>query len=349
MSIGRRLPPVDMTCVVEQFMNGADKAAILLLYMGPEATSKVFEHLDDDDIKKIGQSMAMLGYVSRPTIQGVVGEFQELTNPETGIFSQGEEFVRNVLEKALGPLKAEQLLQELLTSNYGDMVDVLANLDAKTIANFLSQEHPQTVAVILAKLKPKQTSEIIGFLPQELQAEVVMRIADVDQVSPEIIADIDEVIKRELTGMGGVQRFKVGGVDKVVEMFNHLERSKEKQILDRLDVIKPPLAEIIRKHLFTFEDVLKLNDRSIQAIMREVSNDTLTLALKTAPEELKAKVFRNISSRAVEMIKEDLEVMGPVRLSDVEKAQSEIIKVVRKMEEEGKVVIAGRGGDDVLV
>ena len=330
-------------------MNGADKAAILLLYMGPEATSKVFEHLDDDDIKKIGQSMAMLGYVSRPTIQGVVGEFQELTNPDTGIFSQGEEFVRKVLEKALGPVKAETLLQELLTSNYGDMVDVLANLDAKTIANFLSQEHPQTVAVILAKLKPKQTSEIIGFLPQELQAEVVMRIADVDQVSPEIIADIDEVIKRELTGMGGIQRFKVGGVDKVVEMFNHLERSKEKQILDRLDVIKPPLAEIIRKHLFTFEDVLKLDDRSIQAIMREVSNDTLTLALKTAPDELKAKVFRNISSRAVEMIKEDLEVMGPVRLSDVEKAQSEIIKVVRKMEEEGKVVIAGRGGDDVLV
>jgi flagellar motor switch protein FliG len=149
--------------------------------------------------------------------------------------------------------------------------------------------------------------------------------------------------------MGGTQRFKVGGVEKVVEMFNHLERSKEKHILDKLDVMNPPLAEVIRKHLFTFEDIFRLDDRSIQAIMREISNDTLTLALKASTDEIKDKVFRNISSRAADMIKEDLEVMGPVRLSDVEKAQSEIIKIVRKMEEEGKIVLAGRGADDVLV
>jgi flagellar motor switch protein FliG len=198
-------------------------------------------------------------------------------------------------------------------------------------------------------LKPKQTSEIVGFLPQELQAEVVIRIADVDQVSPEILCDIDEVMRKELTAVGGIQRYKVGGVEKVVDMFNHFDRSKEKQILDKLDVLKPPLAEIIRKHLFTFEDFVQLDDRGIQAIMREVSNDTLTLALKAATDELKEKVFRNISSRAAEVIKEDLEVMGPVRLSDVEKSQSEIIKIVRKMEEEGKIFIAGRGGDDVLV
>jgi flagellar motor switch protein FliG len=217
------------------------------------------------------------------------------------------------------------------------------------VANFLSQEHPQTIAVILAKLKPKQTSEIVGFLPQELQAEVVMRIADVDQVSPEILSEIDDVIRRELTSVGGIQRYKVGGVEKVVDMFNHFDRSREKQILDKLDVLKPPLAEVIRKHLFTFEDFVQLDDRGIQSIMREVSNDTLTLALKAATDELKEKIFRNISSRAAEVIKEDLEVMGPVRLSDVEKAQSEIIKIVRKMEEEGKIFIAGRGGDDVLV
>lgn len=335
--------------VAKRQMTGADKAAILLLYMGPEATSKVFEQMEDDDIKKIGQSMALLGYVSRSAIMEVVNEFQDQTNPETGLFSQGEEFVRKVLEKALGPQKAEMLLQELLNANYGDMVDILANMDAKTVANFLSQEHPQTVAVILAKLKPKQTSDIISLLPQEMQAEVVLRIADVDQVSPEILAEIDDVIRRELTGMGVMQRYKVGGVDKVVEMFNHLDRSREKQILERLDVLKPPLAEIIRKHLFTFEELAKIDERSIQAIMREVSNDTLTLALKTATQELKDKIFRNISSRASEMIKEDLEVMGPVRLSDVEKAQTEIIKIVRRLEEEGKVVVAGRGGDDVLV
>jgi flagellar motor switch protein FliG len=222
-------------------------------------------------------------------------------------------------------------------------------MDAKTIANFLSQEHPQTIAVIVAKLRPKQTSEIVGHLPLDMQAEVVIRIADVDQVSPEILNDIDDVIRRELTAMGGIQRFKVGGVEKVVEMFNHLDRSKEKHILDKLDVMNPPLAEVIRKHLFTFEDIFKLDDRSIQAIMREVSNDTLTLAMKASPEDVKEKVFRNISSRAAEMIKEDIEVMGPVRLSDVEKAQTEIIKIVRKMEEDGKIVIAGRGGDDVLV
>ncbi|AJE04353.1 flagellar motor switch protein FliG [Geobacter pickeringii] len=330
-------------------MDGADKAAILLLYLGPEATAGVFEHMDDSEIKKISRSMSRLGHVPHSVIQEVVAEFTNVTNPETGIFSQGEEFVRKILEQTLGPQKAELLLKEISTSSFGDMVDILANLDAKTIANFLSQEHPQTIAVILAKLRAKQTSEIISMLPQELQAEVVLRIADVDQVSPEILEDIDEVIQRELTAMGGVQRYKVGGVEKVVDMFNHLDRSKEKQILDKLDVISPPLADVIRKHLFTFDDIFKLDDRSIQGIMREISNDTLTLAMKTADDHIKEKIFRNISSRAAEMIKEDLEVMGPVRLSDVEKAQSEIIKIVRRLEEEGKVVLAGRGGDDVLV
>ena len=329
-------------------MNGADKAAILLLFLGPDVTSKVFDHLEDDDIKKIGQSMAGLGHVSRPMIDTVVQEFGTMTDPSSGFFSQGEEFVMKVLEKALGPQKAEMMLQEIYSSR-GEIVDILANMDAKTIANFLSQEHPQTIAVILAKLRPKQTGEIIGHLPQALQADVVMRIADVDQVSPEILAEIDDVIKREFTSMGGVQRFKVGGVEKVVEVFSHLDRSREKQILDALDVLNPPLAEIIRKHLFTFEDIFNLDERSIQQIMREVSTETLTLSLKTCTDELKEKIFRNISSRAADLIKEDLEVMGPVRLSDVEKAQTEIVKVASRLEEEGKIVIVGRGGDDVLV
>ncbi|MDA8429069.1 MAG: flagellar motor switch protein FliG [Geobacteraceae bacterium] len=330
-------------------MTGTDKAAILLLYLGNEVTAKVFEHMDDNEIKKISKSMGALGHVTRETIMQVVEDFTTVVNPESGIFSQGDEFVRKILEKALGPDKAAMLMEELAASSYGDLVDILANMDSKSIANFLSQEHPQTIAVILAKLKSKQTSEIISLLPQELQAEVVLRIADVEQVSPEILQEIDDVMKREISSMGGTQRYKVGGIEKVVDMFNHFDRSKEKQILDKLDVISPPLAEIIRKHLFTFEDVFSLDDRSIQSVMREVSNDTLTLAMKTSPDEVKDKIFKNISSRAAEMIKEDLEVMGPVRLSDVEKAQSEIIKIVRKMEEEGKIVLAGRGGDDVLV
>ncbi len=330
-------------------MTGTDKAAILLLYLGNDVTAKVFEHMEDDDIKRISKSMAKLGHITRTTIMEVVEDFTTVINPESGIFSQGEEFVRKILEKALGPEKAGILMEELQASSYGDLVDILANMDPKSIANFLSQEHPQTIAVILAKLKSKQTSEIISLLPQDLQAEVVLRIADVDQVSPEILLEIDDVMKREIKSMGGVQRYKVGGVDKVVDMFNHFDRSKEKQILDKLDVISPPLAEIIRKHLFTFEDVFALDDRSIQQVMREVSNDTLTLAMKTSTDDVKDKIFKNISSRAADMIKEDLEVMGPVRLSDVEKAQGEIIKIVRKMEEEGKIVLAGRGSEDVLV
>lgn len=330
-------------------MTGMEKAAILLLYVGTDASSKILQHMDDADIKRIGQAMANLGHVSLETIQEVVGEFNSITDPEAGFFSKGDEFVRKVLEKALGPQKAEMILSEMYSSDLSDLEDILDNLDAKTIANFLSQEHPQTIAVIVAKLRPKKTSEIISHLPPPLQAEVVIRIADVDQVSPEIITEIDEVIKRELTAIGGVQRFKVGGVEKVVEMFNHFDRSKEKAILDNLDVMNPPLAEVIRKHLFTFEDIFKLDDRSVQAVMREVSNDTLTLAMKASADEIKDKIFRNISARAADMIKEDIEVMGPVRLSDVEKAQSEIIKIVRKMEEEGRVVLAGRSGEDVLV
>jgi flagellar motor switch protein FliG len=326
-----------------------EKAAILLLYVGTEASSKILQHMDDADIKRIGQAMATLGHVSLETIQDVVTEFHEITDPAAGFFSKGDEFVRKVLEKALGPQKAEMILSEMYSSDLSDLEDILDNLDAKTIANFLSQEHPQTIAVIVAKLRPKKTSEIISHLPTQLQAEVVIRIADVDQVSPEIITEIDEVIKRELTAVGGIQRFKVGGVEKVVEMFNHFDRSKEKAILDNLDVMNPPLAEVIRKHLFTFEDIFKLDDRSVQAVMREVSNDVLTLAMKASAEDIKEKIFRNISARAAEMIKEDIEVMGPVRLSDVEKAQSEIIKIVRKMEEEGRIVLAGRSGEDVLV
>ena len=330
-------------------MNGSDKAAILLIFLGSEATAKIYEHLDDEEIKKISQSMTSLGYVSRQTIEEVVQEFNQLTDPETGFFSQGEDFVRKVLVNALGMEKAETLLQEIYTSTRADLANILGNMDSKTVANFLSQEHPQTVAVILAKLRPKQSGDVIGLLPQDMQAEVVLRIADVEQVSPDILTEIEEVIRKELTSLGGMQRYKVGGLEKVVEVFSHLDRSREKQILDRLDEINPPLADVIRKHLFTFDDVFNLDDRGLQTIMREVNSSTLTLALKTCNDDLKEKIFRNISSRAAEMIKEDLEVMGPVRLSDVEKAQSEVVKVASRLEEEGKIVIAGRGGEDVLV
>ena len=330
-------------------MTGADKAAVLLIFLGSEATSKIYEHLDDEEIKKISQSMTSLGYVSRQTIEEVVQEFNHLTDPETGFYSQGEDFVRKVLENALGLEKAETLLQEIYTSTRADLANILGNMDSKTVANFLSQEHPQTVAVILAKLRPKQSGDVIGLLPHDMQAEVVLRIADVEQVSPDILTEIEEVVRKELTSLGGMQRYKVGGLEKVVEVFSHLDRSREKQILDRLDEINPPLADVIRKHLFTFDDVFNLDDRGIQTIMREVNSGTLTLALKTCNDDLKDKIFRNISSRAAEMIKEDLEVMGPVRLSDVEKAQSEVVKVASRLEEEGKIIIAGRGGEDVLV
>jgi flagellar motor switch protein FliG len=294
--------------------------------------------------------MTALGHISQDTITGVVSDFTAVIGTGSGMFSHGDDFVLKLLENTLGAEKAQTLMGELQVSSYVNIVDIMANIDSKTIANFLSQEHPQTIAVILAKLNSKQTSEIIGLLPIELQAEVVLRIADVDQISPEILKELDDAMKRELKSMGGTQRYKIGGVDKVVDMFNHFDRTKEKQILDKLDVLSPPLSEVIRKHLFTFEDVFALDDRSIQSVMREVSNDTLTLAMKTSPDEVKEKIFRNISSRAADMIKEDLEVMGPVRLSDVEKAQGEIIKIVRKMEEEGKVVLGGgKGSDDVLV
>ncbi|HIJ81951.1 MAG TPA: flagellar motor switch protein FliG [Desulfuromonadales bacterium] len=330
-------------------MTGAERAAILLLYLGDDVTAKVFEILDDTEIKKIGKSMGKLGHVPREKIMEIVTDFTAVIDPDSGLFSQGDEFVLRLLEKAVGPNRAQTLMLDLQAANYVELVDVLANMDSKSIANFLSNEHPQTIAVVLAKLKSKQTSEIISILPQELQAEVVMRIADLEQISPEILREIDEVMKREIKSMGGTQRHMVGGVDKVVDLFNFFDRSREKQILDKLDVISPPLSEVIRKHLFTFEDVFALDDRSIQSVMREVSNDTLTLAMKTSPDEVKEKIFRNISSRAADMIKEDLEVMGPVRLSDVEKAQGEIIKIVRKMEEEGKVVLGGRGSEDALV
>jgi flagellar motor switch protein FliG len=222
-------------------------------------------------------------------------------------------------------------------------------VDAKSLANFLIHEHPQTVSVILAHLEPEKKGEVLKRLPETLQAEVVLRMANLDHVAPELISEVDRVLKEELANLGTVEQAALGGVQPVAEMLNVMDKNTEKTIMSRIEEKDPILAEEIRKLMFVFEDVIKIDDKGIQALLKEVPNDKLLLALKTANEDIKNKFFKNLSQRAAQMLRDDLTNMGPSRLSDVEGAQVEIVNVARRLESEGKILIARGGSEDALV
>jgi flagellar motor switch protein FliG len=331
-------------------LKGFEKAAILVNYLGPSALGILFKKLDDADIRKIVNLMQKFRIVPVHVTKKVLEEFYEMVSESNDYIFSEEVHNKETIVQALGEERARGVLGGVNMGPVGGKsLESLEMVDAKSLANFLVNEHPQTVAVILSHLEPEKKSEVLKRLPDTLQAEVVLRIANLDQVAPELIVEIDQVLKRELSSMGTVEQTSLGGVQPVAEMLNVMDKNTESSIMSRIEEKDPLLAEEIRKLMFVFEDIVKIDDRGIQTLLKEVANDKLLLALKTANEEIRNKVFKNISARAAEMLKEDLANMGPSRLSDVEGAQQEIVNAARRLEAEGKILISRGGSEDALV
>ncbi|HIE33258.1 MAG TPA: flagellar motor switch protein FliG, partial [Thermodesulfobacteriaceae bacterium] len=308
---------------------------------------EVYKYLDEEDIKRIGIEMAKLEYVPAEAVKKVLEEANLEAQELMGDISfSPEEFLQKSLIKAYGE-KGKALWEEIKKELGPETFKKLKKLDPKTVANFLTNEHPQTIAIVLVHLEPDQAGQVLQFLPDRIRSEVLLRIALLDKVDPDIVQEISNALEEELRAVGGTFARKLGGSEKAAEIISHAGRELEDEILSDIEEENPNLAEEIRKYLFTFEDFLAVDDVAIQTILREISTDDLRLALKGASEEVREKFFRNMSERAANLLKEDLEVMGPVRLSDVEKAQQNIIKVAKRLEQEGKIIL-GRGEEEFV-
>ena len=331
-------------------LRGFEKAAILLNYLGPSAAKNLFKQIDDADIRKLLGVMQKYRIVPVDVTKKVLEEYYEMiSESDEYIFSEKTTTKETVID-AVGEERARGILGHLSASSpQARNLESLELVDAKSLSNFLLNEHPQTISVILAHLEPEKKGEVLKRLPESLQAEVVLRLANLDHVAPELIVEVDRVLKQELSNMGTVEQSSLGGVQPVAEMLNVMDKNTETAIMSRIEEKDPILAEEIRKLMFVFEDIIKIDDRGIQTLLKEVPNDKLLLALKTSNEEIRTKIFKNISQRAAKLLQDDLANMGPSRLSDVESAQVEIVNAARRLEAEGKILIARGGSEDALV
>lgn len=328
-------------------LTGPQKAAIFLMLMGEEFTSEVYKYLDMEDIKRIGIEMAKIDYIPSEAVKKVLEEANIEAKEMLGDLNVvPEEFLKQSLLKAYGE-KGKELYEEIKKEIGPETFKKLRKLDPKTIASFLSNEHPQTVAIILAHLDPDLSGQVLQLLPEKIRGEVLLRIALLNKVDPEIVKEISDALEAELQSIGSVLGKKIGGPEKAAEVLSHAGRELEDELLTEIEDENPTLAEEIRKYLFTFEDFLKVDDFSIQTLLREISTDDLKLALKGASPEVKEKFFRNMSKRAADLLKEELELMPPVRITEVEKAQQNIIKTAKKLEQEGKIVLT-RGEEEFV-
>ncbi|KNZ70887.1 flagellar motor switch protein FliG [Thermincola ferriacetica] len=330
-------------------LTGKQKAAILLISLGPEISAQIFKHLRDEDIEQLTLEIANIRKVPTEVKEEIINEFHELLVAKEYIASGGIDYAKEVLEKALGNQKALEIINRLTATLQVKPFDFVRKTDPSQLLNFIQSENPQTIALIIAYLEPEQAAAILGALPAERQADVARRVAIMDRTSPEIIREIERVLERKLSSVVSEDFTSAGGVQNVVDILNRVDRTTEKTIMESLEIQDPELAEEIKKRMFVFEDIVQLDDRAIQQVLREVDSKDLALALKGSSEEVAAKVSRNMSKRAADMLREDMEYMGPVRLRDVEEAQQRIVNVIRKLEEAGEIVIARGGGDEIIV
>lgn len=328
--------------------DGRKKAAILLVSMGTEASAAVFKHLRQDEIDELTLEIASLGTVAAERKTEVMQEFYDTAIAQDYISEGGLEYARALLERALGADKANEVMSRLSAAIQVSPFEFLRRTDASQILNVIANEHPQTIALILAYMPADTAAQVISALPPELQSEVAMRVAIMDRTAPEVVREIERVLERKLSSVLTQDFTSAGGIKSLVEVLNQVDRSTERTILESLDEQNPELADEVRKLMFVFEDILMLDDRSIQQVLREVENKELGLALKGTTEEVRDKIFRNMSERAAAIIKEDLQFMGPVRLKQVEEAQQRVVTMIRKLEDAGQIVVA-RSGEDELI
>jgi flagellar motor switch protein FliG len=330
-------------------LTGKQKAAILLISLGPDVSASVYKHLSEEEIEKLTLEISGVKKVDSYAKEEVVEEFHQIALAQDYITQGGIGYAKTVLEKALGEEQATVILNRLTSSLQVRPFDFARKADPAQILNFIQNEHPQTIALILSYLDSQQAGQILSELPQEMQADIAKRIAVMDRTSPEIINEVEQILERKLSTTVTQDYTQTGGIEAVVEVLNGVDRSTERTILDALEIQDPELAEEIKKRMFVFEDIVTLDNRSIQRIIRECENEDLLLSLKVSSEEVKEIVFKNMSTRMVDTFKEEMEYMGPVRLRDVEEAQSRIVANIRRLEDLGEIVIARGGGDDIIV
>lgn len=332
-----------------QRMSGKQKAAILLVSLGPELSASVFQHFREEEIEDLTFEIASLGRIQPEVSDAVLEEFHKLMLARVYLEQGGIEYARELLEKALGPDKAQDIINRLTASLQVRPFDFARKADPSQLLNFIQNEHPQTIALILAYLHPEQAGMILSSLPPDLQIDVAKRLATLDRTTPEVLREIEGALEERLSAFVVDDYTSAGGIDAVVDVLGMVDRSTEKTIIDSLEEQEPELAEEIRKRMFVFEDIITLDDRSIQKVLREVDSKDLALALKTASEEVASRIYRNMSKRAAEMLKEDIDYLGPVRLRDVEETQQKIVAVIRRLEDTGEIIISRGGEDEVIV
>jgi len=329
-------------------LTGRQKAGVFLIAIGNDVATEIFKHLREDEIEQITFEIARLDKITPEDKEKVLIEFNEMMMAQGFITNGGIDFARGLLEKSLGNQKAIDIINRLTSSLQVRPFDFVRRTDPAQLLNFIQGEHPQTVALILSYLEPNKAATIMSQLPHTIQADVAKRIATMDRVSPDVLREVERVLERKLSTLASEDYTSAGGIDAVVEILNNVDRGTEKTIIEALEEEDPELAEEIKKRMFVFEDIVLLDDKAIQKVMREVDNADLSKALKSVDAEVQEKIFKNMSKRAASGLREEMDFMGPVRLKDVEEAQQKIVNIIRKLEEQGEIIVA-RSGEDELV
>ena len=330
---------------------GPEKAAILLMSLGEETAASVLSNLDEREIQQLGNYMSSLGDVDVPSMDSITKEFYDAVDTGTGgLGIGGMDFLRTTLMKAMDPAKATEILNNITSpgEELGGGLETVRMLEPRAVASFLINEHPQTAAIVIAHLEAPMASQTIREMPEEQRMEIIHRLATLERVSPQVIRELDEALQTEFRSSGAISGSKLGGVETAAHIMGSLDRATETSILTAMDEVDPDMANEIRNLRFTYEDITKVDDQGIQMVLKEISQEDLLISLKTASEGLREKWFNNMSERAGLMLKEDLESLGPTKISEVEKAQQKIIGVCKKLEEDGKIVIGGAGGEELV-
>jgi flagellar motor switch protein FliG len=326
-----------------------DKAAIVLYSLGEDAASEILKLMDHDDVREISKSMTQMTSISSQVVDDTIDEFYNMVSNEEGaIVTISDDYVKGLISKVVGEKTAEKMLESITQQEDSSYIEIFRSLDMRVLAEFIKNEHPQTIALILSQLLPEESGEVLAGLSEQLQLEVLERVAKLENVSPEMLRDVAHVLETEIKTAQTATK-SIGGMKSISEMLNNMERQKSSEILARIEKNDPEMAEEIRQNMFIFEDLLKVDDRGMQEIMKEISSDILGKSMKTASDAIKEKIFINMSERAAEMFREDLENMGPTRLADIEKAQNEIVKVAMNLADDGKIHIAGGKEEDEYI
>jgi flagellar motor switch protein FliG len=334
---------------VQAGLSGRQKAALLLISLGPEVSAQIFKHLRDEEIEQLTLEIANVRKVDSSEKESILSEFHQICMAQEYISQGGISYAKEILEKALGSQKALDIINRLTATLQVRPFDFARKADPAQILNFIQNENSQTIALVLSYLQPEQASMILSALPQDKQAEVAKRIALMDSTSPEVVSQVERVLEQKLSATVTQDYTSAGGIEAIVQILNGVDRGTERTILDALEIQDPELAEEIKKRMFVFEDIVNVDNRSIQRIIRDIENADLQLALKVASEEVREAIFKNMSRRMSETFREEMEYMGPVRLRDVEEAQTRIVATIRRLEEAGEIIIARGGGDDIIV